>query len=55
VAKPADMFERDFEWLALTRFATDAAEGASLGVVSGRRRQGKTFLLKNRYAEWGSR
>jgi hypothetical protein len=44
--KPADMFDRDFEWLQLTRFAAGAAEGARLGVVSGRRRQGKTFLLK---------
>ncbi len=44
--KPADMFDRDFEWLGLTRFAADASEGARLGVVSGRRRQGKTFLLK---------
>jgi uncharacterized protein len=53
VAKPADMFDRDFEWLALTRFATDAAEGAKLGVVSGRRRQGKTFLLKALCEETG--
>ena len=27
------------------RFATDTRPGATLGVVSGRRRQGKTFLL----------
>lgn len=44
--RPADMFDREFEWDALTRFATDAAPGATLGVVSGRRRQGKTFLLR---------
>ncbi len=43
--KPADMFDRDAEWDALTRFATDTRSGATLGVVSGRRRQGKTFLL----------
>ncbi|HEY1703416.1 MAG TPA: ATP-binding protein [Trebonia sp.] len=44
-AKPADMFDRDDEWAALSRFATDDRTGATLGVISGRRRQGKTFLL----------
>lgn len=44
--RPDDMFDREFEWEALTRFVTDAAAGATLGVVSGRRRQGKTFLLR---------
>lgn len=44
--KPVDMFDRDHEWAALTRFATDTEPGATLGVVSGRRRQGKTFLLE---------
>jgi AAA+ ATPase superfamily predicted ATPase len=40
------MFDRDYEWAALTRFVTDEQPGATLGVVSGRRRQGKTFLLE---------
>lgn len=40
------MFDRDREWAALTSFAADASPGATLGVVSGRRRQGKTFLLR---------
>jgi len=44
-SKPADMFDRDEEWAALCRFAADDRPGATLGVVSGRRRQGKTFLL----------
>ncbi|WP_206306067.1 ATP-binding protein [Streptomyces sp. RFCAC02] len=39
------MFDRDFEWAELTRFATLPSPHATLGVVSGRRRQGKTFLL----------
>ncbi|MEU4229242.1 ATP-binding protein [Nonomuraea sp. NPDC026600] len=43
--KPAEMFDREYEWSALTRFITDPQPGATLGVVSGRRRQGKTFLL----------
>lgn len=44
--RPAEMFDRNREWAALTSFATDDSPGASLGVVSGRRRQGKTFLLR---------
>ncbi|GIF20823.1 ATPase AAA [Paractinoplanes tereljensis] len=46
LARPAEMFDRDREWRALSAFATDPAAGATLGVVSGRRRQGKTFLLR---------
>jgi AAA+ ATPase superfamily predicted ATPase len=45
VDKPTEIFDRDFEWAELTRFATYAGGEATLGVVSGRRRQGKTFLL----------
>lgn len=44
--KPTDMFDRDFEWIQLGLFAADVRPGATLGVVSGRRRQGKTFLLR---------
>lgn len=43
--KPSVLFDRDHEWAALSRFITDDQSGATLGVVSGRRRQGKTFLL----------
>jgi uncharacterized protein len=43
--RPPEMFDREREWAALSRFATDNQPGATLGVVSGRRRQGKTFLL----------
>jgi len=45
VAKPAYLFDRDREWAALSRFANDPRPLATLGIVSGRRRQGKTFLL----------
>jgi uncharacterized protein len=44
--KPDDMFDREFEWSALDSFVADDRPGATLGVVSGRRRQGKTFLLR---------
>jgi len=43
--KPAEMFDRDFEWAELVRYAEFDGPQATLGVVSGRRRQGKTFLL----------
>jgi len=46
LVRPAEMFDRDREWQALSAFATDDNPGARLGVVSGRRRQGKTFLLR---------
>ena len=44
-SKPQDMFDRDFEWGELIRFAGNSAPRATLGIVSGRRRQGKTFLV----------
>ncbi|WP_419997881.1 ATP-binding protein [Streptomyces boninensis] len=43
--KPEIMFDREVEWSDLVAYATHTAPGATLGVVSGRRRQGKTFLL----------
>jgi uncharacterized protein len=46
MAKPAHLFDRDDEWRGLVSFATDARPGATLGVVSGRRRQGKSYLLQ---------
>jgi uncharacterized protein len=46
VAKPSHLFDRDAEWNGLVAFAVDARPGATLGVVSGRRRQGKSYLLQ---------
>ncbi|GII91728.1 AAA family ATPase [Sinosporangium siamense] len=43
--KPVEIFDRHYEWEELTRFIDYRGPGATLGVVSGRRRQGKTFLL----------
>jgi hypothetical protein len=45
VPKPAQIFDRDAEWDDLARFVSDDRPGATLGVVTGRRRQGKTLLL----------
>jgi uncharacterized protein len=44
--KPAWLYDRDFEWSALLNFAQSASPRVRLGIVSGRRRQGKTFLLR---------
>lgn len=45
--KPSWIFDRDNEWQHLERFAAREPEGRPrLGVVSGRRRQGKTYLLQ---------
>ncbi|MGH3939105.1 MAG: AAA family ATPase [Pseudonocardiaceae bacterium] len=46
IARPEDMFDRAWEWDALVRFCTADPAGATLGVVSGRRRQGKSYLLE---------
>jgi uncharacterized protein len=44
--KPDRLFDRDTEWQELTEFATSPQPGAALGLVYGRRRQGKTLLLE---------
>jgi uncharacterized protein len=44
--KPGHIFDRDREWAGLTRFAANPYSESLLGVVSGRRRQGKSFLLE---------
>jgi uncharacterized protein len=44
--KPVHLFDRGAEWRGLASFAADARAGATLGVVSGRRRQGKSYLLQ---------
>lgn len=51
--KPAHVFNRDREWKALADFAADGRPEATLGIVSGRRRQGKTYLLRSLAAATG--
>lgn len=46
VSKPAELHDRVEEWAALTEFASDPDPGTVLGIVYGRRRQGKTLLLE---------
>src|ERR1700722_8445656 len=43
--KPPHVFDRDREWDGLMRFVASPDPDVRLGIVSGRRRQGKTYLL----------
>jgi uncharacterized protein len=43
--RPSGLFDRVTEWDDLVRFATEPATSFRIGVVSGRRRQGKSFIL----------
>jgi AAA+ ATPase superfamily predicted ATPase len=40
------VFDREHEWEDLGRFATSSQRGPRLGIVYGRRRQGKSYLLR---------
>jgi AAA+ ATPase superfamily predicted ATPase len=46
VSKPTELYDRVEEWAALTEFVSDPDPGTVLGIVYGRRRQGKTLLLE---------
>lgn len=45
-ARPADLFDREEEWAALSAFVSDPAPGLRIGIVYGRRRQGKSYPLR---------
>lgn len=44
--RPADLFDRETEWRNLSRFVTGGDAELQLGIVWGRRRQGKSYLLQ---------
>lgn len=46
IPKPSRIFDRDFEWRHLAAFASLTPNRPQLGIVSGRRRQGKTYLVE---------
>jgi hypothetical protein len=46
LTKPADVFDRDAEWADLADFALSPLPGLRIAVVYGRRRQGKSYLLR---------
>ncbi|MGW3247975.1 AAA family ATPase [Streptomyces sp. NPDC001070] len=45
--RPEKIFDRESEWSALVDFVLDPRPGPALGVVTGRPRQGKSFLLES--------
>ncbi len=46
IAKPASLYDRDIEWDDLTGLVTGRGARLRLGILYGRRRFGKTFLLR---------
>jgi len=50
---PTDVFDRVLEWEDLSEFATAGGDGLRVAVVHGRRRQGKSYLLRRLAAATG--
>jgi uncharacterized protein len=46
LSKPTDVFDRDREWADLTEFVSSGLPGLRIAIVYGRRRQGKSYLLR---------
>jgi hypothetical protein len=46
LVKPPDVFDRHAEWADLADFALSSLPGLRIAVVYGRRRQGKSYLLR---------
>src|SRR5580658_3476620 len=46
LSKPIDVFDRDAEWADLADFVFSSLPGLRIAVVYGRRRQGKSYLLR---------
>lgn len=44
--RPPELFDRQVEWSELAQFVTARGAGARLAIVRGRRRQGKSYLLR---------
>lgn len=51
--KPSRIFDRDAEWDAISGFAAAARAGPALAIVRGRRRHGKSILLREACAVTG--
>lgn len=52
-SKPSHVFDRSAEWDGLSAFASRPLPHAMLGIVSGRRRMGKTYLLRALVEQFG--
>jgi AAA+ ATPase superfamily predicted ATPase len=53
LARPTDLFDREHEWEELSDFVSDASPGLRIGIVYGRRRQGKSYPLRRLAAATG--
>lgn len=51
--RPPDLFDRALEWQDLCSFAVAPGDGLRIAVVHGRRRQGKSYLLRRLAAAVG--
>ncbi len=45
--RPSRIFDREAEWASLSGFLSDGGQGPRLGIVFGRRRQGKSLLTRS--------
>jgi hypothetical protein len=46
IERPTDLFDRVEEWADLTELVNPARPGMRIGILSGRRRHGKSFVLR---------
>lgn len=53
IARPPLLFDRESEWSDLTGFFAGSNDAPRLGLVYGRRRQGKSFMLEHLIAATG--
>lgn len=53
LTRPSDLFDREDEWADLAEFAESRLPGLRIAVVTGRRRQGKSYLLRRLAAATG--
>ena len=51
--KPEQLFDRDREWSDIAEFVTAAGRSLRLGIVYGRRRTGKSYLLRRVVDQFG--
>lgn len=54
-SKPESLIARDDEWADLCRFVEGRRPGVAIAVVYGRRRQGKSYLLRRLCEAYGGR
>ncbi|MFD0556208.1 hypothetical protein FB566_1444 [Stackebrandtia endophytica] len=53
IPKPAAIFDRIHEWDAICRFVEGTKPGLTIGIMRGRRRNGKSWLLEHACTEFG--